>query len=532
MSVKRPRLVSPVRYNCLPIPETDIDTSFPHQQILSPRLISRTDSQVWGLPESAEIRAVHALETTPENERLVRTHHPALRQHDPVYVSHSQYGPEVWLVMGGCEDIKAGGRPLHPYLEDRLDLHPFGQVLTPRSPWREEYLFKEGINPRKLLAPEKIDSLRELFPAAVGARISVSGFLVVLFKSLHDIQAVYERDWIMEVGGLRTVYDEYRLGVSADTVTSSMEVCEKPESLHGQGCLGLRIRMTDGKEAITTVTHGFVRNPHRSRMTMMFSEWILRAKSALLGFRRPPPQSDTCAIGVVRSSNKNSPIGKEVWLATEKKRIGVISYTFDDPSPVLPFPAGYRHDLSLIMDDNLPQLVSPPGYPAVSGWASYSAALAGSDVYVTRMNTVVGKWLLLEGTVDPNAIRNATVIGTQYLWDRSAYSQTVSLLWKTKEPFTPADGWSGSVLCLGRPTDESSQAVVFQNFQVPCTTLVDPESGRSHEAIVKGGFLLPESIRSSKIVTSKDQHRGRDSDTYPRRSREHAGSDRQVFSAF
>lgn len=93
-------------------------------------------------------------------------------------------------------------------------------------------------------------------------------------------------------------------------------------------------------------------------------------------------------------------------------QIGVISHTFDNPSPVLPFPAGYRHDLSLIMDDNLPQLVSPPGYPVVLEWASYSTALAMSDVYVTRMNTVVGKWLLLEGTADLNVIRNATVIGT------------------------------------------------------------------------------------------------------------------------
>jgi hypothetical protein len=118
--------------------------------------------------------------------------------------------PEVWLVKGACEDIEAGGRPLHPYPKDRLNLHPLGRVFTLRPLWREEYLFKEGINPRKLLSPEKIDSLRELFPVAVGARVFVSGSLVVFFKSPHDIQAMYERDWIMEVGGLRTVYDEYR----------------------------------------------------------------------------------------------------------------------------------------------------------------------------------------------------------------------------------------------------------------------------------------------------------------------------------
>lgn len=131
----------------------------------------------------------------------------------------------------------------------------------------------------------------------------------------------------MEVGGLRTVYDEYRLEPSADTVTSGMEVCEKPGSLHGQGCLGLRIRMTDGKEALTTVTHGFVKNPQRSRMTMMFGELTLRAKSALLHFCLPPPQSDTCASGVVRSSNKNSPIGKDVWLVTEKRVVSLFPFS-------------------------------------------------------------------------------------------------------------------------------------------------------------------------------------------------------------
>jgi hypothetical protein len=277
---------------------------------------------VWGPPQLAEIRAVHALETTPENERLVRTYHPALRLHDPVYVSQPLYGPEIWLVKGACEDTEAAGRPLHPYPEDRLNLIPYG-IMTPRSPWRENYLFKESINPRKLLSPDMIDSLRELFPAAVGARIFVSGFLVVLYKSLRDIQAVYDEDWIREVGGLPTKYDEYKLEASADTVISGMEVSERPESLLGQGCLGLRIRMADGREAITTVTHGFVRNRQRSRMTNIFSEWMLRAKSALQRFRRPPPQSDTCAIGVLRGSDKNSPMGKEIWLTTEKQRVSL-----------------------------------------------------------------------------------------------------------------------------------------------------------------------------------------------------------------
>ncbi|CAG8923080.1 unnamed protein product [Penicillium salamii] len=102
---------------------------------------------------------------------------------------------------------------------------------------------------------------------------------------------------LAEQCGILGSISTYRLEPSADTVTSGMEVCETPGSLHGQGCLGLKIRMTDEKEAITTVTHAFVRNPQRSRMTTMFGGLILRAKSALLDFCLPPPQSDTCASG-------------------------------------------------------------------------------------------------------------------------------------------------------------------------------------------------------------------------------------------
>lgn len=116
--------------------------------------------------------------------------------------------------------------------------------------------------------------------------------------------------------------------ISADTIASGMEVSETPESLNGSGCLGLRLRMPDGKEAITTVTHGFVRNPRPSRVVSMFSDWILWTKSALQRFLRQSPLSDTCALGVVENSQTDSPIGKEVWLATGKKRASPLPFFF------------------------------------------------------------------------------------------------------------------------------------------------------------------------------------------------------------
>lgn len=78
--------------------------------------------------------------------------------------------------------------------------------------------------------------------------------------------------------------------------------------------------------------------------------------------------------------------------------------------------------------------------------------------FAVRMNT-------LQGTIDPNAVRDATVIGTEYLWDLTARSQTASLLWTTTEPFTPTIGWTGSVLCLGRPTDQVEQGHCFSELR-------------------------------------------------------------------
>lgn len=282
---------------------------------------TETNSQEWGNPETARIRATHTSETTPYNERLLRTYHPELAGCDEVWVSDPRFGPEVWLVKKPCTAIVAAGRAIHPYPADRLDLCHVNGILSPRSPWKEEYLFRHGINPRKVLSSEQLDCLRELFPRATGARVHVAGFLIMLFHSYLDIESQYENEWIREVGGLRVLYEAPEVRVSADTVASGMEVSDAPSSLAGSGCLGLKLQMPDGKAVITTVTHGFVKNPHPSAVVKFFGEWILRANGALRRFFGRPPPSEACALGVSWGSQTNSPIGKEVWLAMENKRV-------------------------------------------------------------------------------------------------------------------------------------------------------------------------------------------------------------------
>lgn len=279
-----------------------------------------TDSQAWGVGEPASFRAILAEQTSPENEQLLRTHHPALKGHDTVWVCESQVGPPVWLVESPTIIVKAGGREIHLYPHDRNELRRAG-IITPRSPWKEDLLFRQGINPRKILSHEQLDNLRELFPKAIGARVLIGGFIVILFENLGHIQDVYENDWVREIGGLRVFYDILKANVAAETLNSGMQVAEKPEKLMGQGCLGLKLRLANGTEAITTVTHGFVKNPSPLRVTQAFAELVLKAKHAISTFRRPPPLSEVPAVGTTRGGQLNSPAGKEVFLAGGTRRV-------------------------------------------------------------------------------------------------------------------------------------------------------------------------------------------------------------------
>ena len=80
---------------------------------------------------------------------------------------------------------------MHPFPSIRDDFGPHsGLVLTPRSAWRELYLSLDGVSPRGLLSPEQLDKVREVFPTAIGVRVLVSGYLVVLFESKTEVENI------------------------------------------------------------------------------------------------------------------------------------------------------------------------------------------------------------------------------------------------------------------------------------------------------------------------------------------------------
>ena len=102
------------------------------------------------------------------------------------------------------------------------------------------------------------------------------------------------------------------------------------------------------------------------------------------------------------------------------------------------------------------------------------------------------------------ATQQAVVVGCEYLWLKNSHSQSASILWRTEIDFESSKGWSGSTLCVGKPTDPTAKALVFQNFESPIRSGQVAATERplvgDNGWVIKGGFLLPQEIREAEIV--------------------------------
>ncbi|KAJ5296954.1 uncharacterized protein N7443_007847 [Penicillium atrosanguineum] len=511
-------------YPAIPVGDQDIGSWETADEPFTIRLIPGYPSE--DRLRADTFRAESITHVNKQNEQLVRSYHPSLSSRERVWVSESGFGETVWLVDSpilGRESVYAGGRPIHYLPGDHYEYIPLG-ILTPRSPDKYNQHFARYINPRRFLRPADLDSLRELFPEAVGAEVLLAGFLVVLFENMQHVHDAYSEVWPLELAGLRVFFDITRYGFTTSPIQSGLGVSTDPSGEHHAraGCLGLKLRLQNGSMAITTVTHGFVYCPGASipvNIFNMFQKMIEKAKRSLTRGMPTRVGKNDDAFVIPREVLTNDPVGRGVWLASSHKRIGAITRTYDQPSRIRPYLEGYNHDLCLISDATLPDIGSPPGYPTVTGWADYSAALDGQEVYVVCHQTNVARWRVIRGNLDSTLFKRAAVLGTGYMWDRKRKSQSSFLLWHTGTQLTPADGWSGAPLCLGRPSDTAAKAVVFQNFQ-RSYFLAGPSLNTKNFALAKAGFLLPPDVKSSTIVSADVQNRNKQFDTLPAANRD------------
>ncbi|KAJ5193414.1 hypothetical protein N7449_009556 [Penicillium cf. viridicatum] len=441
---------------------------------------------------------------TPEEETIVRSLHPSLEDCNSVSVVEG--GPvekPIWLVSAcSAQHIKsthAAGREIHVLPK---------QCLPPISPLGVPVrgVPIKTIDPQSFLQPQQVTLIREAFPGSIGAQILLTSWLLILFPEKKSLEACWDKGVPDEVGGLRVGYIIASFHATANIVESGRAVSDAPGTLVQQAALGLRLRLPGGLEAITTVTHAFVRlaDSRMSKIRKRFTEHILAAKEYLKRMQPPPRQAPQAGI-VYPKRVGNSPVGKQVWLSGTDTCIGTITVTYDrfTRHRLIPYPHGFQHDLSLVTGPNLPQLTNPPYTPRVTEWGPYEEALQGRPVFVHRYNIATGSSFTYQGHGVTAQAHQCIIHGTQYSWDARAFG--TALLWRTLRDTDSVRGASGSVLCLGEPQHETARALLFQNFEGPLTASEYVHIDENEDApSFKGGFLLPEEIRRSQIITVRD----------------------------
>ncbi|CAG8903156.1 unnamed protein product [Penicillium egyptiacum] len=502
--------------------------------------IPKTNSSKWGDKEAAAARALLEPNVTNANQQLIRTHHPFLSYLHLVWMVQESNDKWIWVIAPDSVPkiaigTHAGGLEIH--------VQPWGHMERTIVIWPklQPDPLNAILNPRKFLSQDDLHLLQEMFPCALGVRVFISGFIVILFKSRSDIKDSWLHDGFADsFGCLRLRYDILQDEPIRTVIPRGAAITTRSDCIDGYAALGLKLRFPTGQEAITVPTHAFVTLRAMLPMPLLrMSDWYQKIKRKMARYLPIRRNSSVPAVGTARHRTVGtSPLGKNVFLVGESQQIGTISFTYDPVSlRPLRFPMGFNHDLSLITNDRgLPQMATPNHTPQVSGWGAYKDVSDGNPVFVTGFNVSTGNEIRRIGTGISKRAQQAIVEGSQYLWDKELLSQSVSILWRTQNDQDSLQGLSGTSLCLGLISDKTCLAVCFQNFESPLPSQAslneDHRSTPTHEYTgirIKGGFLLPPEVRECQILCDAPETPA-GSATYPSRERATAGL-RRSFSS-
>jgi len=293
-------------------------------EVITVRFCIGTDSSSWGPIFIAAERALTETAVTPENEKLLRTHHRSLARSDTVEVGHEINGKEIWLVSAAASitvlDTHAGGR----------EIHIMPRYMIPDLTGYYARAFEDPIgrelNPRRFLTARDLNHIRNLFPHATGVRVLICGIVIILFRTGSDMRLTWERGGPDTIGLLNVGYDIAE-HIQTRAEHWSYAVSEHPDDLSCSVCLGLRLKLANGQEAITTATHGFVElETSKNRMVLCFADWYIRLKNILSRFLSIPTETDVLGMATPRELAGNSPLGKAVWLSGTNRRVSTLRH--------------------------------------------------------------------------------------------------------------------------------------------------------------------------------------------------------------
>ena len=152
------------------------------------------------------------------------------------------------------------------------------------------------------------------------------------------------------------------------------------------------------------------------------------------------------------------------------------------------------HNLSLVTNPKrLPEMEVPDRTPCIVRRGSYEALSAGAPAFMTACSPGTGNPGRKLCKAVSREAQKAIHEGSQYLWNKQHSNQAVSILWRTRDDEETATGFSGSILCPGKPDDGKCLAVCMQNFEFkawPKSFLshLNPFSKRTEKVMIKGEF--------------------------------------------
>ncbi|KAJ5657972.1 uncharacterized protein N7484_001621 [Penicillium longicatenatum] len=257
-SLIRPRLPvpgSPIKKQRV---SSDDDTLFPYPT-LPDDCVNKddaTDFIEWGNNKVAENRSLIEPKVTESNLRLFRTYHPSLGQFGTVLLVEEFEQTWIWVASPGLSTTRsisthAGGLEIHP--------KPAGFIERTTTMWPKYRPDPISIlTPRRFLSRKQLHRLREMFPTSLGARVLISGFIVILFKSRANIENFWQHDGLAGTfGALRITYELLEDMPTQKIVSKGAAITATPDCFDGYAALGLKIHFPGGQEAITAPTHAF-----------------------------------------------------------------------------------------------------------------------------------------------------------------------------------------------------------------------------------------------------------------------------------
>ncbi|KAJ7083244.1 hypothetical protein C8R44DRAFT_753545 [Mycena epipterygia] len=491
----------------------------------------RNVKKVFVAPDDLEtFGPINDIVACAKTETFLRTHHPALRdveevrvfqnpdlEHDQVWVLRAQDAHPLYL-------LKIGGRPVQ-FLPDNIDGWTGHCASTRKFDPYFAYLhhgehpqMHGPFNPRAPLPQDALKAIASCFPGAIGLRIYTFGIMGVLYPDVLPSNAyLAEHTWPSTIAGMRYMPMAMVHVPTSHAIARSSAIDHPPKKagwisdacLNGTGipldgaCIGLHLRLSSGEEVLTTATHGYVPPPYfRSHSNV--GGWV-DVGSRLM--RRISARCRNAVDGLWKFAQgwlgglTYTAVGTRVYMRLSavcpRLQFGVVTKMFDEPSALVAYPFGYRHDLSLISAEDghtFPKLLWWSDMPQLRRFTSFNDVLADprSELFCVAPHLCetgpstpppdedVSEWQsthpasfklgTYQGSPIPQYESELLICAREYTWESDVIRE--ALLWRC--PGVDLAGASGAA-----------------NFQSP--DFLDVMA-------YKGGFQLPKELDDAEIL--------------------------------